>query len=372
MPEGVATRYIRLTLHTAMRKKVIKYMKAKRLTALLLSAVMAASLTGGCGGINKGASAAHFEDTDVELGLVNFIARYQQASYDDIYKMYFNKGDDLWTADLYGNGSTMKDDLVNGVMDSLKNIYTLERHMEEYQVTVSEQELADIKAAAEQFLADNSKKAIDAMGADQEYVEEYLRLSTIAAKMRKAMIADVDKEVSDEEAKTGTFSYVRVEKASESDDADSVSADMDALKEKVDQFAAEAKAGTLEDVAEDYEYTVSTASFTADDDTFDEAVITALRSAKEGAVSDVIDTDTYYYVVRLDKEMDREATDATKKSIVTERETTLYDETLEGWKEDIAWTVDEKAVGTITFDNLFTTTAESSQSGSETATTEEE
>ncbi len=346
-------------------------MKVKRLTALLLSGVMAAAMMGGCGGIDKGKSAASFEGTDVELGLVNFIARFQQASYDDIYKMYFNKGDDLWTADLYGNGSTMKDDLVNGVMDSLENIYTLEHHMEEYNVTVSEQELADIKAAAEQFLAANSKKAIDFMGADQEYIEEYLRLSTIAAKMRKAIVAEVDREVSDEEAKTGAFSYVRVEKASDSDDADTVSADMDALKEKVEQFAAEAKAGTLEEAAADYEYTVNTANFTAEDDAFEEAVITALKEAKEGAVSDVIDTDTYYYVVRLDQEMDREATDATKETIVTERENALYDETLEGWKEDITWTVDEKAIGKITFDNLFTTTVESSESGSETATTEE-
>lgn len=345
-------------------------MRAKRLTALLLSGVMAAGVLAGCGGINANATAATFEKTDVELGLVNFIAKYQQASYDDLYAMYFNKGDAIWNTDLYGNGSTAKDDLVSGVMDTLENIYTLEKHMDEYGVTVSEQELADITATAEQFLADNDKKAIKAMGAEQEYVEEYLRLSTIAAKMRNAIIAEVDTEVSDEEAKTGAFTYVRVEKVSNADDADTVAADMEILKEEVEQFAAEAAESTLEDAAESYGYTINTANFTVDDEDFDEAVVTALEEAKEGEVSEVIDTTSYYYVVRLDEELDREATDATKETIIKERQDTLYDETLEGWKEDITWTVNEKTIGKISFDNLFTTTVESTESETETATEE--
>lgn len=348
-------------------------MKAKRLTALLISGVMAASMLTGCGGIKADETAATFEENKVELGLVNFMAKFQQASYDDMYAMYFNKGAAIWSTDLYGNGSTAKDNLIDGVMDTLENIYTLEKHMDDYGVSVSDQELADITTAAEKFLADNDKKALNAMGADQKYVEEYLRLSTIAAKMRQAIIADVDTEVSDEEAKTGAFTYVRVEKVSDSDDADSVAADMETLKEEVEQFAKEAAEDTLENAADSHGYTINTAKFkvTQEDDNFDEAVITALKSSKEGEVSDVIDTDQYYYVVRLDSELDREATDANKKTIISDREDTLYNETLDGWKEEETWEVDEKAVKKISFDNLFTTTvSESTESQTEEATEE--
>ena len=60
-------------------------MKSKRLAALLLSGVMAASMLTGCGGMNKDAVVATFDETEIKLGIANFAARMQQASADDFY-----------------------------------------------------------------------------------------------------------------------------------------------------------------------------------------------------------------------------------------------------------------------------------------------
>lgn len=50
-------------------------------------------------------------------------------------------------------------------------------------------------------MEDNSKDAINALGATQEIVEEYLTLETIQSKMKAAIVAGADTNVTDEEAK---------------------------------------------------------------------------------------------------------------------------------------------------------------------------
>lgn len=58
-----------------------------------------------------------------------------------------------------------------------------------------------------------------------------------------------------------------------------------------------------------------------------------LRTLKDGEIGpDVIETDTSYYVVKLDKVNDEEATETKKQSIISTRENKLYTDTTEnGW-----------------------------------------
>lgn len=347
-------------------------MKIKKFTALLLGAAMTVSALTGCGGVNKNAVVATFDGKEIPLGVANFAARLQQASYDDFYVAYF--GEEVWSSDLYGNGTTMESNLKDGVMQSLFDMYTLEAHMADYGVELSDADKNAITEAAAGFVAANEKDALEALGADQETVEAYLTLVTIQSRMHDAIIADADTNVSDAEANTSSYSYVRVSKTTHKDeDGNSVeytTAELTELSKTMGAFDTEAKAGTLEDAAEKYEYTVSSGTFTADDDTLDEAVLTALKGLEEGAVSDVIDTDSYYYVVRLDEETNAEATESTRQSIISQRQSDLYSEVLSGWEEAHEWNVEEKVWETVTFDNLFTIVVETTET-EEAQTTEQ-
>lgn len=342
-------------------------MRAKRLAALALGGVMAASMLTGCG-LNKNETVATFDETEVPLGIANFAARLQQANYDDFYVAYF--GEEVWTSDLYGNGTTMQDNVKDSVIQSLFDMYTLEAHMAEYQVELTDAEKTAIANAASEFITANDKDAIKALGADEEIVDRYLTLATIQQKMHEAIIAEADTNVSDEEANTSAYSYVKVSKTSHQDaDGNYVEYTEDELADletTVGLFDTEAKAGTLEDAAEKYEYTVSSGTFTAEDETLDEAVLTALKGLKEGEVSDVVDTESDYYVLRLDAVTDEEATETTRQNIISERQSDHYTEVLNGWEEEHEWNVNEKVWKKVTFDNLFTTVMESTET--ETAT----
>ncbi|MCH5333819.1 MAG: peptidyl-prolyl cis-trans isomerase [Agathobacter sp.] len=170
----------------------------KRVIALLLAGMMCTSALAGCGKIDKSAVIASMEGVDVSMGVANFYCRFQQASSEDVYKLYF--GDDVWSQDLYGVGITMEDMLKDSAMDAIHDLYTLKLHMDEYGVVLTEEEKAAIKEAAAAFIRDNSKKACREMGATESIVEEVLTLYTIQNKTRKAIEEKADVNVSDEEA----------------------------------------------------------------------------------------------------------------------------------------------------------------------------
>lgn len=332
-------------------------MKKTRLAALLLCSVMATSVFAGCGSVDKETTVARFDETEIALAVPNFAARLQQAYDDDMYTYYF--GGNVWDSDFSGSGVTMEDEVKNGVMDSMFAMYTLEAHMGDYGVTLSEEEYTKIGDAAVAFVNANSKEALEQLGADVATVEEYLRLVTIQAKMREAIVADADMNVSDEEANTSAYSYVTVSKSTYTDAAGNsveyTEEELAGLADTVDAFVAVAQAESLETAADGHGYTVSTGTFTANDAMLDAAVLEALQGLEEGEVSDAIDTENAYYVVRLDAKTDEAATEMTRDSIISERQAALYEEVLTAWQETHTWEVEESVWDKVTFDKAFTT-----------------
>lgn len=338
-------------------------MKAKRLLPLLMAAVMGASVLTGCGSIDKEAKGATLNGEEISLGFMNFMARYQQAVYDGYYSSMF--GTDFWSQDLYGSGSDMETTVKQQVVDSIEVLYLLEDHMADYNVEITEEELSAMDEAAEQFMSDNSKTAIEQVGATKEYVKEMLRLYTIQAKMQDAIEAEVDTEVSDEEAAQKTFSYVRISKTTTTDaDGNSVEytdEEKEELKNTVDEYAAKARED-FDGAAQEAGYTVSTYSYGADESTFAEAVISQADEMTDGEVSGVLEDDNYYYIIRMDSTFDEEATATKKEKIVDQRKSDHYSEVCDGYKEEAAFEVNESEWKKVKFDDLFTIKQEEADS----------
>lgn len=339
-------------------------MVTKKFTTLLVSGVLVTSMLVGCGGINKNETVATLDGQEIKLGVANFAARLQQAEADDFYRSYF--GDEVWTSDLYGNGTTMEESTKSNVIGMIENLYVLQNHMADYDVTLTDEETAKIADTAAQFMADNDEKAINALGATEDIVNEYLTLVTIQSKMRTAIIADADTNVSDADANTSAYSYVNVSKTSYKDAEGNTQEYTDdekaELADTVQKFHDAAADTTLDTAADEYGYTVSTGTFSSDNTTLDEEVLTALEGLKnEGDLSDVVETDNYYYVLRLDEITDADATEQHRQEIISQRQSDLYNEVLQGWKDDAEWVLNEKVWEKVTFDNLFTTTVESTE-----------
>ena len=329
----------------------------KRFMALLLSGVLAVSMFAGCGTeMDKTAVVATDGDVEITLGLANFATRFTQAQYDDFYVTYFGEG--VWSTDMYGYGTTMGDDLKSSVMESLYAMYALQNHMADYGVELTSEDVEAISAAAESFISSNSAEAIEALGAEREVVEEYLTLLTIQSRMYNEIIKDADTNVTDEEANTSAYSQVYVSKASYKDaDGNTVEYTEDELAllaQTVKAFGQAAKENGLESAAETYGYTVTTGTYNTDSTLVTEVAEALEALTEDGAVSEVIETEDAYYVVQMDAVTDAEATETYRASIISDRQTTLYTEVVDGYMESMVWSLDEKVWEQISFDNLFT------------------
>ena len=326
----------------------------KRLMALLLSGVLAVSMFAGCGSqMDKTAVVATDGTTDITLGLANFAARFSQAQYDDFYVAYF--GQSVWDTDMYGYGTTMEDGMKASVLESLYAMYGLKNHMADYGVEITAEA---ISATAESFIAGNSAEAIEALGAEREYVETYLELLTIQTRMYDEIIKGADTNVGDEEAKTSAYSQVYVSKSSYQDEeGNSVTyteEEKATLAETIVAFAADAKANGLEAAAETYGYTVTTATYNASSSVTTEVAEALKAMTEDGQVSGVIELENAYYVVQMDAVVDAEATESNRQSIISSRQSELYTEVVDGYIAESEWKVKNNVWEKVSFDELFT------------------
>lgn len=178
----------------------------KRILAAGMCASMAMGLLTGCSS-STGDVVAKMGDTELTLGEANFMLRYSQARTQSYLGAMFGEGANVFQQDLTGSGQAYGDTVKESVLTDLKNMTILEQHMSDYNVELTDEEKAAIEEAAKQFIADNSKDVLKEMSATEETVSRVLTLYTIQSKMETAIEADVDTEVSDEEAAQKTIQY---------------------------------------------------------------------------------------------------------------------------------------------------------------------
>ncbi len=338
-------------------------MKYKRYTSLLLAGAVAASLLlGGCGSkINANEVGATYGDMNVSLGYMNFYAHYTQMSYDSIYTTYY--GDDYWTNEDYADddGNTIEDSVKAGVLEDIELGYLMETHMDDYGVVIDDDTLADIQAAAQQFMSDNTDKAIKALGATEEYVEDMLYYRTVISLMEDAIEDEVGNDLDIADYARRTFSYVEIDVDGYTDDDGNYVEYTDDEREEAVADAQFVAALAIEDydaTMDSYGYTVSTYSYGEDeaseeDGGFDEAVIAAADELSEGDISDAIEGTDYYYIIRLDSENDEDAAESAMESAASGMKSDHYSEVVDEYKEESDFTVDEDAWARVKFTDLF-------------------
>ncbi len=229
----------------------------KKAAAVVLSAAITMTSLAGCSKkkeseADAAAAAAEAQakpmvtlgDKSLSAGAVNFMLRYEMATdwISSIYRSMYGQDVDVWDYDMYGNGQIYGDQVKEQLLDEIRHQMLEEAHMAEYGVELTEDEKAAVTKAAEQFIADNDAEILEKMSATQENVETMLTYRLIQSKMEKAMSADVDTVVSDEEAAQRTVSYVEFQVETEAETEEETEDLSEAAEEPAETEAAETAA----------------------------------------------------------------------------------------------------------------------------------
>jgi foldase protein PrsA len=319
---------------------------SKRLVGVAAAVLACATMVTGCAGsVNLDTAVAVVNNENIPFGVAKFYTKIQQISYENYFGAMF--GDDMWNQSITGD-ATLAETTLETALDGLKEMYVVSQHAEEYNIVLTDEETANIDATAVQFVADNNEEALDAMGASEAIIKEYLTKHTIKGKVEEAIRAGADTKVADEDAAQRTFSYVYVSTTGTTDEEGNT---VELTEEEVAAKKAEAQAivdaatesGDFNTAVTDAEKTASTASYGKDDDAgMDAEVITAADALQEGEISQVVETESGFYVLNLTSAYDEEATQSRKEEIISERKDTLYDDTYTGWLEASEITMNEK------------------------------
>ncbi|HJD39694.1 MAG TPA: peptidyl-prolyl cis-trans isomerase [Candidatus Blautia stercoripullorum] len=328
---------------------------AKKITgALLAGALGAASLTGCSSPMDGNQPLLTSGEDTVTVGTGNLMLRMNQATMLSYYSMMGGSTTGLWSQDS-GDGETYGDTTKASVLDELENMLVQKQHAADYDVSISEEEQGKIEEAAQAFMDANTEETIQNLSVSQSDVETLLELYTYQTKMYDPMVADVDTNVEDAEAAQSKITYCRFdisdtqnedgtttpltdeEKQEKKDEAQAL---LDKLLASPDPASADMDA-LAKEVNEDLNAVDNT--FGDDDTLLDDKLKEAAKTLQDGQVyGEVVEGENAYFVVRMDSVLDREATDAEKENIVSERQQDAYNDLLDQWKDDADITVNNR------------------------------
>ena len=335
----------------------------KRTAVAALTGVMAVGMLTGCGEkkLDGAKTVATVDGTEIPLGLVSLSVRERQAQTEAMYKSFMGGQDySIWSMDAE-DGKTYGEQAVEQSLKDVELMYIMKEKAADYKVEVTEDDEKKIADAAAAFMEANSEDTIQELAVSEDQVKTFLELQTYKSRMYDPIIADVDKNVSDEEAQQSSFTYVSISTADLSDDE--VKQKKEDAQKILDDLNAAGADGDFNEIAKavDDSYSAVSGTFAANEDaqkdedsdssstsTYPDEVMKVLRTLKDGEIGpDVIETDSAYYVVRLDKVNDEEATETKKESIISTRESNLYTETTEKWLDDADVKVENKVLKTL-------------------------
>ena len=327
----------------------------KRAAVVTAAGVLAAASVTGCSGsIDTDAVVATVGDEEITLGVANFYARLTQGEYETYYaSMMGMTAEDMWAQE-YDEDSTFEEQTKDSIMDSLEDMYVLSQHAADYDVALTEDEENAISDAADQFDADNTDQAKEAVSGYKKDIEKVLELVTIQNKMDSAMKEGVDEEVSDEEAAQKSMQYALFSYTTTDDSGNSTELtddEKETLKTTAQGLVDRVRAGEdFAAVAEELGVEAQTATFDSESTSPNEDLIAAADAlANEGDVTELVETDSGIYVGELTSLLDREATDAEKETIVEQRRQDQYDSLLQEWKDAIDIEVNDRVWNRVDF-----------------------
>lgn len=326
---------------------------AKKAAVTALVCVTAAGMMTGCGNkkLDGTKTAVTVNKQEIPLGVVSLAARMQQAQAEAMYKMYLGGGDDMsiWSTKMGDDSDeTYGENAVTTSVESIEKMCLEKEHASEYDVEITEDEQKALEEAAKNFIAANSEETIAELAVDEDMVKTFLELETYDVKMKEAIEATADIKLDEKEYQQMAFSYASVRVSGDNLTDDDIKTNKENIQKFFDKVKEDPTAdfSTLGDeISTDMTATSGTCptyeegdDSAANGDAYPDDVRNALRKLDEGELnSEIIKTDSIWYVVRLDSKDDENATDSKKESLTSTKKDDFYNDTTDGWvkKADI-------------------------------------
>ncbi|MCM1047724.1 MAG: peptidylprolyl isomerase [Clostridiales bacterium] len=260
-----------------------------------------------------------------------------QNQYERIY------GAEIWNANL--GDITLEENVKDIALAQIAQIKTMKLMAQQYEVELSEEEEQQAGNAAEVYFNSLNETEIEAMGVDKDTIEGLYKEYALADKVYKYIIKDINPEISDDEARTITVQHILF-KTYATDGTGKKIEYTQKSKEETYMLACEVWERATE--GEDFDELVvkynedSKSTYSFGKGEMDSALEEAAFNLGNGEISEVVETEAGYQIIKCISAFDKEETDSNKVKIVEQRRAEVFGQEYSAFVNDLTKKLNEE------------------------------
>lgn len=335
----------------------------KRIVSMIIVGAMSAALLSGCG--SQGASgstktedaALTMEQGSVTMGEARLYAYVMKSQYEAYY------GSSIWDMEVE-DGVTFGDSMKDVITNQLVQMILLSSQAEDYGVSLSDEDNTAVEEYVENFKTNIGEEIMTEEGITEDDVRSVVQKSTLAGNVYQAMFDKEEVELTDEEKADATCIKVQhvlvsttetTKKDDEGNNVDMTDEEIEAYKSgqkaKAEEALQKAKNGEdFQALADEYSSENAGFEFSFDKNGYDpvnmtsmvEPFYTAAWQLGEGEISDLVESQYGYHIIKCVSLNDEEATAASIESTESTKKAASLDERLNKLMDEVAYTESEE------------------------------
>ena len=259
-----------------------------------------------------------------------------QSRYEKVY------GDRIWEANL--DGVTLEESMKDMVLAQLSQIKAMNLLAKQEQVELSNEEKEMIESAADTFYETLTKEERKVLNADKDLIKRLYQEYALANKVYYYLIKDINPEVSDDEARTITVDHILIKTYSLDENNQKIEYD---TEQKRDAFARaqevlqKAHNGVSFDslIATYNEDSQSQYSFRKGE--MNLGFETTAFNLGKGEISEIVETEYGYHIIKCITTFNQEETDANKIKIVEKKREEVFGQRYSDFATELTKAVNE-------------------------------
>lgn len=269
-----------------------------------------------------------------------------QNQYESVY------GAEIWNTEL--EGVSLEENVKETVLAHIAQIKTMYLLAVEKDVVLEESEENKIAKAATEYFNSLNDSEKEQMGVSYEIIENLYREYALADKVYRQIIENVNPEISDDEARTITVQHILLRTVN----ADSESSKQEKYKKlsEIRKLAISGEQDFAELAAEYSEDTTVTYSFGKGE--MDAAFEQASFELGTDEISEIVESEVGYHIIKCINTFNRKETDANKLEIVEQRRKEIFGQEYDTFVATLARKLNQKAWDEIVLicdENVITT-----------------
>lgn len=254
-----------------------------------------------------------------------------QNRYEDVY------GAEVWNVAL--DGVTLEQNVKEMVLAKLAQIKTMYLLARSKDLELDDGEKTKVEQAAEEYFKSLDEEEVKLLGVDQELLLQMYTEYALADKVYRYIIQDINPEISDDEARTITVQHIFL-RTYTTDGTGSRVLYTDEVKEAVYEKACEIRELAVSgeqnfvDLASRYSEDPNL-SYSFSKGEMDPAIEAAAFALETDEISEVVESESGYHIIKCISTFDREQTDANKLEIVEERRREVFGQEYDAFVEGL-------------------------------------